>query len=258
MLYPWRVLLFYCCTCCSLNTRVCSHAVCCWSLTRVTKSYLSSLLLTGELGRIRGSHLHHSSRPRPPITTVPGIYMFQPFNGVFSCHPLRNDSCKSSMTKGDPFSNLFCPPIYVPALSVLKYLSFGRSNIYSGVYTTLILLYSFYVYTVHRVFAENLVSCSLFPIIKPIPTHEKLFAVGKSGPNATFYLFFAWVGLVLGWRVRRFHNNVYMFPNPREFGKSLTPWCTGTAVVAVLILLHSGWPRTSSQCMLLVHHGNHY
>ena len=31
--------------------------------------------------------------------------------------------------------------------------------------------------------------------IKPIPTHEKLFAVGKSGPNDTFNLIF----LGLGW-----------------------------------------------------------
>ena len=31
----------------------------------------------------------------------------------------------------------------------------------------------------------------------------------KSGPNATFNPFFPWVGLALGWGVRRFHYNVY-------------------------------------------------
>ena len=39
------------------------------------------------------------------------------------------------------------------------------------------------------------VCCSLFSYIDSIPTHKKLFAVGKSGPIATFNLFF----LGLGW-----------------------------------------------------------
>ena len=30
------------------------------------------------------------------------------------------------------------------------------------------------------------VSCGLFTYIKPIPTHEKIFAVGKSGPKCHF------------------------------------------------------------------------
>ena len=30
--------------------------------------------------------------------------------------------------------------------------------------------------------------------VEPIPTHEKLFAVGKSGPNATFNLIFPGLG----------------------------------------------------------------
>ena len=39
--------------------------------------------------------------------------------------------------------------------------------------------------------------------IKPIPSQEKIFAVGKSGPNATFNLFFLgsgwpWVGEFVG------------------------------------------------------------
>ena len=55
--------------------------------------------------------------------------------------------------------------------------------------------------------------------IKPIPIHEKLFAVGKSGPNATFATFnlsFLWVG------VCRFHTNFFVF-NPTEFGRLQTP-----------------------------------
>ena len=46
--------------------------------------------------------------------------------------------------------------------------------------------------------------------VKQILTHEKFIAVGKSGgPNATFNLFFFWVGLAWGWGVRRFHNHIY-------------------------------------------------
>ena len=47
-------------------------------------------------------------------------------------------------------------------------------------------------------FAENLVGLGLLlsvSYIKSIPTHEKVFAVGKSGPNATFDL----ICLGLGW-----------------------------------------------------------
>ena len=49
-----------------------------------------------------------------------------------------------------------------------------------------------------RVFAENLVGLGFLKsasYIESIPTHEKLFAVGKSGPNATSNLIF----LGLGW-----------------------------------------------------------
>ena len=49
-----------------------------------------------------------------------------------------------------------------------------------------------------RVFGDNSVVLGLLQsvsYIKPIPTHEKIYAVGKSGPNATFNLFF----LGLGW-----------------------------------------------------------
>jgi len=68
-----------------------------------------------------------------------------------------------------------------------------------------------------RVFAEILVGT----YIKSIPTHEKRFAVGKSGPNATLNLLFSWVGLALAWGVRQFHINsiIDMFFNPTKFGK---------------------------------------
>ena len=40
--------------------------------------------------------------------------------------------------------------------------------------------------------------------------------------------YFSWVGLALGWGVRRFHHSVCMFSNPTEFGKSQTPCrCSG-------------------------------
>ena len=74
-----------------------------------------------------------------------------------------------------------------------------------------------------RVFAENLVGLgflSSISYIKYIPTHEKIIDVGKNGPNTTFNLFFLGVGLALGWGVRRFQNDVYMFSNPAEFSRS--------------------------------------
>ena len=60
--------------------------------------------------------------------------------------------------------------------------------------------------TIVGVFAENLVGIGfLYSVsyIKSIPTHEKLFAVGKSGPNAPFNLIFlgvgsSWVGGFVG------------------------------------------------------------
>ena len=42
-----------------------------------------------------------------------------------------------------------------------------------------------------------------------------MFAVGKSGPNATFNLIFLGLGWPWGWGVRRFHDITYMFSNPR-------------------------------------------
>ena len=55
-------------------------------------------------------------------------------------------------------------------------------------------------------FAENLIGLGFFwsvSYIKSIPTHEKVLAVGESGPNATFHLIFLglgwpWVGELVG------------------------------------------------------------
>ena len=61
----------------------------------------------------------------------------------------------------------------------------------------------------NRVLTKNLVALGFLwsvSYVKPIPTHEKLFAVGKSGPNATLNLFFLglgwpWVGEFVGFIV---------------------------------------------------------
>ena len=55
------------------------------------------------------------------------------------------------------------------------------------------------------------VVCFLY---KTNPNPRKLFAVGKSGPNATFNLFllglgWPWVGKLVG-----FTNNIHVFSNP--------------------------------------------
>ena len=74
------------------------------------------------------------------------------------------------------------------------------------------------------VFQENLFGlCLLYSVsyIKSIPTHEKVFAGGKSGPNATCSLTFhglswPWVGELDGFII------IFLcFPtsNPTEFGK---------------------------------------
>ena len=60
------------------------------------------------------------------------------------------------------------------------------------------------VEAINRLFADNLIWLGFllsvsYRYIKSIPTHEKICAVGKSGPNATFNLIFlGWVGLGLG------------------------------------------------------------
>ena len=60
-----------------------------------------------------------------------------------------------------------------------------------------------------------LVVCS--PYEKPIPTNQKIFAVGKSGPNATFNLFF----LGLGWPyVGDFVGFIIIFIQPNRTWKN--------------------------------------
>ena len=66
-----------------------------------------------------------------------------------------------------------------------------------------------------------LVVCFLY---KTNPNPRKTICCGKkSAPNATINLFFLGLGLALGWGVRRFHVNSYMFSHPTEFGISQTP-----------------------------------
>ena len=49
---------------------------------------------------------------------------------------------------------------------------------------------------------------------------------GKTvGPKATFKPNFSWVGSALGWGVRRFHNNIYMFYKTQQnVVESQTPY----------------------------------
>ena len=61
-----------------------------------------------------------------------------------------------------------------------------------------------------------------FPVIcflyKTNPNPRKSYLLwGKSDLNATFNLIFLVLGWPLGWGVRRFHNNIYMFPNQTDF-----------------------------------------
>ena len=77
---------------------------------------------------------------------------------------------------------------------------------------------------INTVFAENLVGLGLLhsvSYIKSIPTHENYLLWKKSGPNATFNLFFlglgwSWVGEFVGFITRIIC--LYVF-NPTEFGK---------------------------------------
>ena len=80
----------------------------------------------------------------------------------------------------------------------------------------------------NRVFAEDLVGLAFLQsvsYIKPIPTHTRKYLLWeKVAHMPRFFLpIFSWVGLALGWGVRRFHDNIYTFSNPTEFGESQTP-----------------------------------
>ena len=76
-----------------------------------------------------------------------------------------------------------------------------------------------------------LVVCFLY---KTNPNPRKIICSGKKWPNCHFQPKFCWVGLALGWGVRRFRNNISMFPNPTELGVSQTPhWNTNTTMVDI-------------------------
>ena len=89
--------------------------------------------------------------------------------------------------------------------------------------------------TVVRVFAENLVVLGFLQsasCIKSNPTQEKIFAVGKSGPNATFNLNFLgldwpWVGEFGG------HMILFMcFPTQQNMVNRKHPIVTASATVS--------------------------
>ena len=90
-----------------------------------------------------------------------------------------------------------------------------------------------------RVLAENLVGLGfLYKYIKSIPTHEKISAVGKNGPNATFNLIFLglgwpWVGEFVGFII--FRSNIYMFSDPTKFGESQTPYYIGNVMLQTFV-----------------------
>ena len=95
-----------------------------------------------------------------------------------------------------------------------------------------------------RVFAENLIGLGVLYLVvsflyKINPNPRAIICGGKkSGPKATFNLSFHWVGLALGWVVRRFHNIcIYMFSNPTEFGKPQTPYWLNVWMIGLMV----GW-----------------
>ena len=93
-----------------------------------------------------------------------------------------------------------------PGFSASTLLRQARKNIYHSVPT-----HNERLYVNIRTFAGNLVGLGFLQSVsytKPISTHETIFAVGKSGPNATFNLIF----LGLGWpRVGGFVGLIIMF-----------------------------------------------
>ena len=73
------------------------------------------------------------------------------------------------------------------------------------------------------------VSCSLFPVWNRSQNARDFFffAVGKKKwpEYRVLTFFFSWVGLALGWGVRRFHHNIlYAFQPNRVWSKSQTPY----------------------------------
>ena len=80
-----------------------------------------------------------------------------------------------------------------------------------------------------RVLAENLVALGFLQSvseIKSMPTHEKLFAVGKKcGPNAHFLTSFFFLGSGWPWveEFVGFTITLNTFSNPTELGRLQTP-----------------------------------
>ena len=80
----------------------------------------------------------------------------------------------------------------------------------------------------YRLFAENsvwvgfLVVCYLHKIN---PNRQNKYLLWeKVAPKCHFSPNFSWVGLALGWGVRRFHDNIHVFSNPTEFSISQIPY----------------------------------
>ena len=56
-------------------------------------------------------------------------------------------------------------------------------------------------------------SVSYIDKFNPNP-RKKYLPWGKTWPKCHFLRRISWVGLALGWGVRRFHDNIYLFSNP--------------------------------------------
>ena len=70
------------------------------------------------------------------------------------------------------------------------------------------------------VFAEDLVGLGFLQfcfLCKTNPNLTKNYLLWeKGGPNATFKPIFSWVGLALGWDIRRFHTDILSFFQPNR------------------------------------------
>ena len=66
-----------------------------------------------------------------------------------------------------------------------------------------------------------LVVCFLY---KTSPNPRKIICSGKTWPKCLFNLVFSWVGLALGWGVRRYHNNIPTVSSPTKFDRWQTTY----------------------------------
>ena len=108
----------------------------------------------------------------------------------------------------------------------------------------------------NTVFAKNLVGFGfLYSVsyLKPIPTHEKVLAVifiGLGWPRVGEFVGF--IIILVCFPTQQFHNNIDMFSNPTQFGKSQTPQhqCTKLSLYLGTVvrddLLFSGVLRSKS------------